>query len=285
MEALQVAKWPRAISNGITTIDMARAFKTEQGSPSPAVLWRCALFEMAGDTLRFIHDEAEASGHSIWKEEAQVRAAGFVQLALTGLFEEMSPNRGVGNCRLDLQSVSTLAQCYRSLQQTDPRGRLECEHILRDTLTGLAAAYQPAVRNLELQVSSCPIVLCLTQRRALVLFMSCVVQGILGRASKYGFRGQALLTLTTIAPSAASLRIQTCDPATELFFSPEYTVATQLAGILGADLVSRQDPSGGSLLEMRFPLTHALPNVLTTHKPLATRHIGNGSTSHGPLSE
>jgi hypothetical protein len=299
MQALHAAKWHRVIFNGTNTTEMAKVFKAEQGNPSPETLWRCALFEMANDTLRFIHDEAEASDQSIWKQEAQVRGTGFVQLALTGLFQAMSQNKRVGNARLDLQSVSALAQCYRSLQETDPRGPLECEHILRDTLTGLAAAYQPAVWNLELQFASCPMQLCLTQRRALTLFMSCVVQGILGRASKYGLRGQLSLTLTTIAHSAASLRIQTCDSVMELFFSPEYAVAAELAGILGANLVFRQDPAGGSILEMRFPLTHALPNALTAHEhapsrlrtaqaeswPLSTRHIGNRSASHEPLPE
>jgi hypothetical protein len=299
MEALQTAKWRRVVSNGINTKDTARVLKTERDNPSPEMLWRGALFEMARDSIYFIHDETEESDQSIWEEEAQARGAGFVQLALTGLFEAISPNQGGGNCRLDVQSISTLARCYRSLQETNPSGRLECEHILRDTLFGLGAAYQPAVRNLELQVSSCPVVLCLTQRRALILFMSCVVQGILGRASRYRSHGQVSLTLTTISPSAGSLRIQTCDRAMELFFSPEYTVATRLAGILGADLVSRQEPSGGSILEMRFPLPYALPAVLTTHKhlpsslrtarvggrPFAMRQIRNGSTSDGPLSE
>jgi hypothetical protein len=148
--------------------------------------WRRAFFEMAGGTLRIIHDQAEGSGHSIWKEEAQLRATGFVQLALMGLFEVMSPHKAVKVRKLDLQSVSRLARCYRFLEDPHVRGRLECERILRSILPGLAAACRPAVWNLESQVSACPIVLSLTQRRALILFMSYVVQGILGRASKYG---------------------------------------------------------------------------------------------------
>jgi hypothetical protein len=220
--------------------------------------WRRALFEMAGDTLRIIHDEAEGSGHSIWKEEAQLRATDFVQLALMGFFEAMSPHKAVRVRKLDLQSVSKLARCYRFLDETHVSGPLECERILRNTLLGLAAAYRPAVWNLKLQVSACPIVLSLTHRRALILFMSCVVQGILGRASKSGVRGQASRTFSTITPSAASLRIETCAPATDLFFSPEYATATQLAAILAADLVSRQGPAYGTILEMRFQLTHSV---------------------------
>jgi hypothetical protein len=263
MDGLQVAEQPSIIPKGTRISDMARAPNAEHVDAFPEIRWRGALLEIAADVLRVIHQEVEGPAHSIWKEEARLRANGFLQLALVDSVKAMPPRKGSGDCKLDLRSVSKLAHCYRSLQHSRLRGLIECENILQDAFFGLAAAYQPAVRNLDLQISLCPMLLRSDQCRALVLFMSCVVQGILRRASGCGGDGQALLKLSRIDPSTGHLLVQTSDPVASIFISSEYQIASRLAGALAAEFVCRQGTANGSILEMRFSTNQCQCSTVT----------------------
>jgi hypothetical protein len=252
MEAFQVAEPSSIIPNGMRISDMTRMFEVEQVDASPEMRWRWALLKMATDTLHVIHHEAKGQSHSIWKEEARLRAAGLLQLALVDSFKAMPSHKGAWDCKWDHRPVSKLALCYRSLQQGTVRGRLDCENILRDAFLGLAAAYQPVVRNLDFQVSLHPISLGSEQRRALVLFTSCIVQGILERISGREGSGQALLALHSNGKSTASLLVQTSDPTAAILTSSGHEIASRLAANLGAEFVCRQGPVSGSILELRF---------------------------------
>jgi len=252
MDGLQAAGLSAIIREEIKRSDKTGAAEPVLGEGSPELRWRLALFEIVVDALKAVHHDTEVLGQPIWKEEARLRAAGFLELALADSFGSRPPRNKSEDSNSDLLSISKLAQCYLSLRQTRARGLLECEDTLQDLCIGLAVAYQPAVRNLDLQVSSCPTLLRADLRRSLILFISCVVQGMLGRAARLGSDGCASLKLSAMEPSMVHLRVETCDPVAEIYFSPEYPIATGIAASLRAEFVCRQGPANGSIVEMQF---------------------------------
>lgn len=252
MDGLQVAELPRIVREETRYLDTMRLAETEHGDASPKLRWRWALFELVLDALRVVHHDAEEAGQPIWKEAARFRATGFLELALADLFGSRLPNAGHEDFKADLPSISRLAHCYLSLQHDRVRVPIACEDILQDTCLGLAAAYHPAIRTLNIQASSCPVRLHSGSRRALLLFISCVVQGMLGRASRLGNNAHALLTLSTLEPSIVNLQIETCDSNAEVFASPEYEIAIKLAAILEAEFICLRSPANGTILDLRF---------------------------------
>ena len=252
MDGLQVAASSRIIPEGLRYPDVTRAAKTERADASLEQRWRRAVFGMVVDALQAIHHEAEVYAQPLWKEEARLRANGFLGLALVNSFGTNLPTTGGGVFRTDLPSIAKLAHCYLLLQKNRVHGSLEFGNTLQDTYIGLAAVYQPTIQNIDFQVSFCPMRLRSHEYRSLILFLSCIMQGMLGRASRLGTDARASLKLTTIAPSTVSLQVETCDTLAEIFGSPEYSVARKIAAGLSAEFVWRQGPANGSTLEMQF---------------------------------
>jgi hypothetical protein len=252
MDGLQIAGLSGIIREEIKRSDKTGTTEPVLGDASSELRWRLALFEIVVDALKAIHYDTEVFDRSICKEEARFRAAGFLDLALADSFGARPPRNESVDSNSDLLSISKLAHCYLSLRQTRVRGLLECEDTLQDLCIGLAVAYQPVVRNLDLQVSSCKTLLRADRRRSLILFISCVVQGMLGRASKLGSDGCASLKLSATEPSMVHLRVETCDPLAEIYGSSEYHIAIGIAASLRAEFVCRQGPAKGSILEMQF---------------------------------
>jgi hypothetical protein len=275
MDTLQTNERPGTLSKRMRLSNMSSASDIEQVDAFPGMRWRLAILELVGDVLRTTRRHVADPGQRMWSEEARLRATGFLDLALADPVRGPALTKRSRERRVDLQSIAKLALCYRSAQAHRPSGPLDCETILQDMSLGLAAAYQPAVRALDLQFSSHRMRIGASPCRALVLFMSCIVQGILGRAAKRGGDAQAWLKLNRIDASTGLLLVQTTDPVAAILASPEYGVASRLAGSLDGEFVCRQGRGDGSIVEVRFSTDLCQTNSLTSA-------LGSQDTQDGP---
>jgi hypothetical protein len=264
MDTLQTNEQPGTGSKRMRLSNMSSASDFEQLDAVPGMRWRLAILEMVGDVLRTTRRHVADPGQWMWKEEARLRATGFLHLALADPAKGPALAKRSRDRKADLRSIAKLALCYRSVQAHRPGSPLDCEAVLQDMFLGLAAAYQPAIGSLDLQFSSHRMRIGASPCRALVLFMSCIVQGILGRAARRGGDAQAWLKLNRIDASTGLLLVQTSDPAAAIFASPEYGVASRLAGSLDGEFVCRQGIGDGSIVEMRFSTDQCPRNSLAS---------------------
>ncbi len=155
--------------------------------------------------------------------------------------------------RAELRHGERLAAIYHSLYAAPDMAILSCVEPLVGVMGGLVTLFGSTVGHVSITTKVSPLSLPVYKRRALVLIASELVIQALLRGFRGLHHGQIRVTLDSAGKREVRFLLDHDGISADIMPpATSFDITSALAALLGAEMVYRRSPSGGTSIELLF---------------------------------